>query len=248
MKILHLSDIHLEFGFIEPPTTNADVVVLSGDIHIGTQSIDWAAKFSVPTIIILGNHEAYTSLALDELIHQCRKKAKQHPLVHFLENESVSIDGVRFHGATFWSDFELYDTFELSAHYAINMMNDFRMITYQGETFTPEISAKLHRQSRIWLYDSISKSKDKMNVIVTHHLPTPTAIQPKYRGNELSPAFASNCIEFSKYSNKISLWLYGHNHDCTEFVENGIRYATNQRGYEGHELVEGFNPHKILEI
>ncbi len=146
--------------------------------------------------------------------------------------------------------FELYNTFELSTnyYYAKNRMNDFRMITYKGEMFTPEIAAKLHKQSRKWLYDSISESKEKLNVIITHHLPTPLAIQSKYRGNELSPAFASNCEEFSRHSDKISLWLYGHNHDCNEFVENGIRYATNQRGYAGHELVQGFDPHKILTI
>ncbi len=107
MKILHLSDLHLEFGLIEPPSTSADVVILSGDINLGSRGIDWAANFSVPTVVILGNHEAYNTSDLDELIHQCKEKAKSYPLVHFLENESVTIFGVRFHGTTFWSDFEL---------------------------------------------------------------------------------------------------------------------------------------------
>ncbi len=48
---------------MEVPKLDADVIVLSGDIHIGTQGIDWASQFDVPVIYVLGNHEAYgTSL------------------------------------------------------------------------------------------------------------------------------------------------------------------------------------------
>ena len=42
MKIRILSDLHLEFQDWTPPESDADVVVLAGDIHVGTRGIDWA--------------------------------------------------------------------------------------------------------------------------------------------------------------------------------------------------------------
>lgn len=248
MKILHLSDLHLEFGEIALPSTDADVVVLSGDIHIGSKGLDWASNFEVPTIITLGNHEAYSSTPLDELIIECRERANEYQNVYFLENESVLIDGVRFHGATLWTDFTLNGNETLSMHYARNSINDFKKIYFEGRLFTPELAAELHRTSRKWLFSSLEESSEDKNVVVTHHLPTPLAIQTIYKTSPLSPAFASDCSEFSKISNKISVWLYGHNHDCREFIHNGIWYSTNQRGYEGHELVKGFDPNKLIVI
>lgn len=73
---------------MEVPQSDADVIVLSGDIHIGTQGIDWASQFDVPVIYVLGNHEAYGA-SLDSLIGQCRVKANQYENVHLLENESI---------------------------------------------------------------------------------------------------------------------------------------------------------------
>jgi hypothetical protein len=106
----------------------------------------------------------------------------------------------------------------------------------------------LEQLFRLWLYQSLLNSTATKNVVVTHHLPCATAVQPKYRGSNLSPAFASECPEFSQLSDKISIWLYGHNHDCRAFMYNNICYSTNQRGYAGHELVQGFNPNRLVEI
>ncbi|ELV8729289.1 metallophosphoesterase [Vibrio fluvialis] len=248
MKILHLSDLHLEFGEIAPPETDADVVVLSGDIDIGSKGIEWASKFNRNVVVILGNHEAYIQKSLEELIVECREKAAKHPLVHFLENESVVIGDVRFHGSTLWTDFELDKNSVLSMHYARNAMSDFKKITYFGQPFSPEISAEIHRKSRSWLFESVKNSRERKNVVVTHHLPTSEAIQDVFRNSVLNPAFASNCNEFSELSEKISLWLYGHNHDCREFIHEGIRYSTNQRGYEGIEMVNGFSLTKTIDF
>lgn len=248
MKILHLSDLHLEFGSMDVPSTDADIVVLSGDIHAGSRGIDWASQFDIPVIYILGNHEFYGFTQFDELIQECREKANQYPNMHFLENESVVFGDVRFHGATLWTDFNLENNATLSMHYAQNAINDYRKITYKDQYFTPEIAAGLHAESRHWLYNSVKESAEKKNVIVTHYLPTSEAIQPKFKGSPLNPAFASDCNEFSELAEKISIWLYGHNHDSNDFMSNGIRYATNQRGYRGIELVKGFDPQKVIDI
>ncbi len=50
MKLLILSDLHLEFGPFDPPPTDADVIILAGDTHIGVKGIEWA-KQHFPSVV-----------------------------------------------------------------------------------------------------------------------------------------------------------------------------------------------------
>ncbi len=46
MKLHILNDLHIEFEDFEPPVTDADVVVLAGDICVGTEGLQWTeARF-----------------------------------------------------------------------------------------------------------------------------------------------------------------------------------------------------------
>jgi predicted phosphodiesterase len=61
MRIRVLSDLHLEFQRWSPPPVSADVVILAGDIHSGTQGLHWARQ-SFPDseiVYVPGNHEFY---------------------------------------------------------------------------------------------------------------------------------------------------------------------------------------------
>ncbi|MFL7015458.1 metallophosphoesterase [Vibrio cyclitrophicus] len=247
MKICHLSDLHLEFAQMECPQTDADVVVLSGDIHLGTKGIDWAAQFDVPVVYVLGNHEAYGASSLELLIEECRDKAELYSNIYFLENDSVVINGVRFHGCTLWTDFELYETPKESMKLARSGLNDYRNIRYNGKPFSPLDAREIHQISRRFLYESIEQAQESVNVVVTHHLPSREGIQLEYLGSPLGPAFASQCDEFAELADKIAVWFYGHNHDCMEFSDFNIKFHTNQRGYVGYEEVSSFDPlNKIL--
>src|SRR3989442_5778678 len=109
MKLLVLSDLHLEFAAFELDRTAAeaaDVVVLAGYIHQGTEGIGWARQTfpDKPIVYVAGNHEFYGhhwTRLLDEL----RLQAGAHG-VHFLENESITVQGIRFLGCSLWTDFE----------------------------------------------------------------------------------------------------------------------------------------------
>ena len=127
MKIQVMSDLHLEFGAFDIPATDADVIVLAGDIHVGVKAIDWIKKQSdKPVIFVLGNHEYYGQKFPDlqeKISEEC-----EDTNIHFLENDSVTIDGVRFLGSTLWTDFKLLDSQELSMYEAELCMNDFRKV------------------------------------------------------------------------------------------------------------------------
>ena len=88
-KILVYSDLHLEFSDFAPSSAEFDVVVLAGDIGVGTQGVEWAIRNfeDKPVVYICGNHEFY-GLNLHGVMRKSRELAAGSN-VHFLENESV---------------------------------------------------------------------------------------------------------------------------------------------------------------
>ncbi len=130
MRIRVFSDIHLEFGPFDPPRMDADVVILAGDLWYRDKGIRWAAQHFRPerTICLAGNHEFYKD-EIHEVLDACRTAAWETG-VHFLENETVVIDGVRFIGSALWADFRLngQDRMLDALKAAWRYMNDFRLI------------------------------------------------------------------------------------------------------------------------
>jgi predicted phosphodiesterase len=109
MKLLVLSDLHLENGHFEPQDDAihvADVIVLAGDIHPAPNGIVWARQTfgDKPIVYVAGNHE-YFDCEFEAALQILRNAAKEHG-VHFLENDCVDIQGIRFLGCTLWTDFE----------------------------------------------------------------------------------------------------------------------------------------------
>ena len=106
MKLHILNDLHIEFEDFDPPATDADVVVLAGDIGVGMEGLRWAEdRFpDKPVIYVPGNHEFYHhDIAL---IEELKAQAPDH--IHVLNDDQVIIDGVRFLGSILWTDFALF--------------------------------------------------------------------------------------------------------------------------------------------
>src|SRR5882672_8697283 len=112
MKIQLFSDLHLEHSHRHPPfalpAIDADVVVLAGDIDNGTRAIDWAEKtFPDRTVLYVpGNHEYYDA-DFKTAAAALRARARCSANVRLLDNDELTIDGVRFLGSTLWTDFAL---------------------------------------------------------------------------------------------------------------------------------------------
>ncbi len=86
MKLHILSDLHIEFAEFNPPKTDADVVILAGDIHIGQKGFTWAKeKFRNQEVIyVIGNHEYYRN-AIPKLTEEL-KILSHGTNIHILEN------------------------------------------------------------------------------------------------------------------------------------------------------------------
>ena len=70
MKLQIYSDLHLGFARFDPAPSEADVVILAGDIDIKSRGVKWASEvFQCPVIYVCGNHAvSYTHLTLPTIL------------------------------------------------------------------------------------------------------------------------------------------------------------------------------------
>ena len=247
MKLHILNDLHIEFEDFEPPTTDADVVILAGDIGVGMGGLRWAeTRFpDRPVIYVPGNHEFYRhDIAL---IDELKRQAPDH--IRILNDEGVIIDGVRFLGSVLWTDFALFgdaDKF-FAMQQARQQMTDFSIIQNDGRRFTPEDAIRLHTASRNWLAAMLAEPFDGKTVVVTHHAPSSRSVHPRYARDLLTPAFASN-LETLMAGGRVTLWIHGHMHDSFDYEIYGARVVCNPRGYAPSALNPGFRSNRVVEI
>ncbi len=250
MKILVLSDLHLEFSMIQKPTVEPDVVVLAGDIFKGNRGIYWARQTwpDKEIIYVAGNHEFYGQNRLEVLAHL--RIAARETKIHFLDNEEVIINDVRFLGATLWTDFKLFgEQLKLDCMYeGESNLNDFRLITEGEWNFSTNDLIRLHDESVTWLSKALKEPFYGKTVVVTHHLPSADSVVTRYKKNLLSACFASN---LDHLFGKPTLWAHGHTHDSIDYKSKGTRVVCNPRGYCRYECGEEnseFDPNFIVEI
>jgi predicted phosphodiesterase len=248
MKIHILSDLHTEFETFNIPKTDADVLVLAGDIGVKLIGLELALKSKIPVVYVAGNHEYYGA-AIPKLTYELQDLARGSQ-VHFLENDEFVFQGVRFLGCTLWTDFEILglEHRNLAMWDAQQKMADYRLIRHSPRfsRLRPVDTAGFHFASLKWLTHQLELPFDGRTVVVTHHAPSAKAFNPKYQADLLSAAFASN-LEFLMDEFQIDLWVYGHTHHNADFVHGSTRVISNQRGYP-NERVTGFNPNLVLEF
>lgn len=247
MRIRVLSDLHHEHfdGRRVLPEVEADLVVLAGDIHEHLQGLHWAREaFSdTPIVYVSGNHEYYDS-DLPDLTQAMRNLARALD-IHFLENDAVVIDGVRFLGATLWTDFRLYgeEILELTLERALRLMPDFSCIDWLTQPYTPELSQQLFHASRNWLTEQLAEPFAGPTVVVSHHAPSARSIPPQYVGDSLSPAFAS---DLEALVAQCDLWIHGHVHDALDYRIGRGRVVCNPGGYPKEQ--GRFDPYCVVEV
>lgn len=247
MNLYVLSDLHTEFADFSPPETDADVVVLAGDIGVGLRGVEWAARRfpHLPVIYVPGNHEFYGyDIGLTGEL-----KAAASDNIHVLNDDTLELDGVRFVGTTLWTDFKLYGEGEawFARQSAKKLIEDFAAIKNGERRFTPEDSVELHESSNAWLVGELEKEFDGPTVVVTHHLPESTSIAKRYANDPLNPAFASRLEDvIEKYRPK--LWIHGHTHVPCDYELFDTKIVCNPRGYPGETHDPRFQAGLIVAV
>lgn len=254
MLINYCSDLHLEFdihaddfagalrGLANPD--NADVLVLAGDITVKNR-VRWIELMSSQykhVVYVFGNHEFYKS-NLDSVERKTREALAHLENVHVLQNQSVTLDGVRFHGTTLWTDLNRGNP--LTGMAAEGAMNDFRLIRCDnGESrWTANRWTREHATALTFLTNAVQPG----DVVVTHHAPSFQSIHPRYKGQELNYAYASDLEDFITAAEP-SYFFHGHVHDSFFYAVGKTIVACNPRGYAGHEINPNFNPYATVEL
>lgn len=238
MKIQILSDIHNEFKPYEPIESDADLVVLAGDIHTKNRGVDWAVKnFKKPVLYVLGNHEAYGK-TIPKYFQEIKALAEATN-VRILEKDSITIDGINFFGCTLWTDFEVITDARIAGFECQQVMTDYkkikRMPTYSKIRSID--TALYHKQSLIWLDEQLKKHSGEKNVVITHHAPSLNSI-PEHKKNDItSSAYSSNLEPFIN-EHDIDLWIHGHVHVSSDYEVANTRVVCNPKGYPGEENIE----------
>lgn len=241
MKIALLSDLHLSVHPLDAPASDADVVVLAGDLHRPAAAIEWARQFRQPTLFVAGNHEFYGG-DLSTTMRQLRAHAQGTP-VRVLDHDVWLHDGVRFLGCTLWSDYRLFDSPAQRAQglqQAAEMVRDFTRIRSApdgDEKFTPALSQVLFDRAVVWLEQQFAVPHDGPTVVITHHAPARGSIAAKFAGSPLNACFVSD-LEPQIRRWQPALWLHGHVHDSCDYRIGNTRIVANPRGYAPKGVVE----------
>ena len=259
MRIWIISDLHLEMEHWLPPLSripDADVCVVAGDVLNGiANAIEYLAVEvapAMPVIFVPGNHEFYRDGILEGL-EWGRVAAERHDRVHLLDNGSVVIDGVRFIGATLWTDYRLDGAAPEDVAWAMAVaegrLNDHRQIAARRlpsyEAFTPAVAQALHARSRHWIKRTLQETHDGPTVVVTHHAPHPGSVHPRWKGAALNPCFASDLTEVIA-GWRPQLWVHGHMHDSADYRVGETRIICNPKGYNRENAL--FDPTLVVEV
>lgn len=263
MRLLVISDLHLEFGLFQfaKPMPEFDVAVFAGDVHKPiTAAIEWLVQQREAgplrdreIIYVAGNHEFYKSELKSSLAAGGELADKVG--IHLLHRRAVIIRQVRFIGCTLWTDYRLLGTPKPSMVFAGQELNDHRLIRYREESghysrFMPWHAAAEHRLDLAFIRGELAKPHDGSTVVVTHHAPHPQSVQKRHLGSALSPAFVSDLSALIE-EYQPELWIHGHDHGSHDYTVGRTRVLANQAGYpsrNGDRENPGFDSGCVVEV
>lgn len=277
MKLNILNDIHLEFdqgpNFALP---GGDVLLLAGDVACAaylrpnrTDKLarkhskvakaffhDQCAKYN-KVFYIMGNHEHYSHIF--DYTAEVLREFLMGTNVTLLDNEFADLnDEWQIFGATLWTDYNNQDWFAM--HAAKDKMNDHHIIKKIKPVAGPygdflgrflPVDAYAEHNRTVGIIDTELYDMDRIDrptIVMTHHAPTFQSIHPRFNGDILNYAYATDLSELILRHQNIKYWLHGHMHDNWDYMVGECRVLCNPRGYQGYALNEDFNQNFELEI
>lgn len=269
--IVHLvSDLHLEFGYLEMP--GGDVLILAGDIcEYRTLKNDFhktklldrvpgafpaydffyteCAKYK-QVFMVMGNHEHYHH-RFDKTYNDF--KAILPDNVMLLEKECFEYEGVLFLGGTLWTDLNKGDP--MTVYTIKNFMNDYKVIQnfYPDKglyhKLTPEHTVAEHRKTMQYFKLMLEEKRNMPVVVITHMAPSFKSTNEKYQHETTTNGgYASELSEFILDHENIKVWVHGHMHDPVDYKIGETRVLANPRGYTPYEDGNGFEPGLYFEV
>jgi predicted phosphodiesterase len=259
MRLLVLSDLHLELWGERAPQfdvciSKPDIVILAGDIHSHARAPAWAAESfpDLPVLYVAGNHEYYGE-AIEKVEDEIVRECDLHEHVHYLDCDEYILGGIRFLGATLWTDFFLFgpDCKSRVVSQSQRQMNDYQRIKVAARGYKklqPQDTAQLHSKHKTWLAGKLEQPFAGHTVVVTHMAPSMCSITPEYAEDLVSGAFASN---LDHLVSKADVWIHGHTHASFDYQIKQCRVVANPMGYRmrnGRPENDDFDPNLVIQL
>jgi Icc-related predicted phosphoesterase len=268
VKAWIISDIHNApmDRYLSPlPVPDADICICAGDISNDvSDSLDYLLaniEPIMPVVLTLGNHEYY-GLSPDQAINLARRKLAGSQ-VHLLENEAIEIGGVKFIGATLWTDFEIStgpDDEDIPAesrleiarkdirHHAIEF-TEIRSDRRPGDFVDVDELRDRHLASRAFIKRELAATPyDQPSVVLTHHAPLTESLDWRFDGHLSNAAYASDLSGLIRAC-KPKYWVHGHIHRARDYIHDHTRIINNPRGLGVSERgTNGFKPDFVIDL
>lgn len=250
VRIALISDIHIEFlrdegKFVHDiyiGEQSVDVLILAGDIDVDGFGASWAVRQSellkVPVIYIAGNHEFYGGKWTETI--ETIKEITAGTNVHFLNRDSVEINGSRFIGCTLWSDLRLFGNKRLKETVVTiqNGVNDYHRIKRDDSIsapgklrfISPEHTISEFDKNLAFITKELEVDFSGKTFVVTHHAPSLNCLPLDEQDNLISAAYASN-LDALIIKHKPEAWLHGHIHTQKTHRIGETLVASRPRGY-----------------
>lgn len=182
-------------------------------------------------VFVSGNHEywsdAYDHNAVDALLLEWANEVG----VHYLQQESVTIHGIKFLGCTLRSLVTEDDWCQ---------MGDSDFVSH-------EVQLNIHRSHRVWIEQELAIAKMNRDpvVVVTHHLPTERLIFPaknKHTGYFTNLDFilqehVCKNEEGEEKNGTLLAWVCGHSHNPVHIsLSEKSQLILNPFGYPAERM------------
>ena len=253
MKFQYASDLHLEFPqntnyLIENPLkVTGDILILAGDIHVLNDEKfmenpfwDWASQNYKQVIIAFGNHEFYKKYDLSSMKDGFKLKIRDN--IYYYYNCVISLDNVDIIVSTLWS--YIQDKNKRACELGVS---DFRLIKWGENRLTTEKFNEEHKRCLAFVKKSLSESKAKTKIVVTHHVPSALLTAKEFQGSDVNEAFTVDLTDFIKKCGA-KYWIYGHSHRNINKVIGKTSCLCNQVGYISEEEQETFNHEVNIDL
>ena len=276
MKVDFISDTHLDFHIGEKDSQRpkfrgmledfcningfdgGDVLIIAGDLgHYYSQDtafLKYVNTLYRHVILVRGNHDMYlvssnqTKKYLFDSMNRVleMKKFCREEGIHYLDGNTIVIDGVSFGGVGMSWDTSYIEflTGKTEPKHSViemfnNSMNDSRLI-YGGSdhTLIHQMYRRVHKQS--WdPYDYFAQEYAKLkkiepvDVMISHYAPViPPNMDPRYENDPTSTFYYFDGVEEVERI-KPKVWIFGHTHRAYDFVDHDVRFLCAPLGYPG---------------
>lgn len=260
-----MSDLHLEFfrdrlvgGKYrtnkawqpeELPYDKDVVLLLPGDIHVGTKAKPWLKRMCKryrAVVYVLGNHEFYHNEFY--AVKNAWRDMEMPDNFFLLDDDWVVIDNTRILGGTMWTDVQD----PVAKFRGQQGMSDYNVIIVE---YPPGKFRKLNVQDTnvanmmtvAFLKEMLRTEFDGNTIVMTHHLPHPLCVNPIFKAHPLNPFYLHNMDEVIE-NNNINVWCHGHTHNNVDVEIHGTRILCNPRGYHGQAINPDYIEDLIFEL